>query len=66
MMTFAAFIALTVMMFEPFFNVALHVTLVPAVVHLTVFFVAPVNVMVYVRAPVTFLKVPVKVFFAEL
>ncbi len=66
MMTFDAFFAFTVMALTPFFKVALHVTFDPEVVHFTVFFVAPVMVMLYVRAPDTFLNVPVKSFFEEL
>lgn len=66
MMTFDAFFAFTVMTLTPFFKVALHVTLVREVAHFTVFFVAPVIVMLYVRAPDTFLNVPVKSFLEEL
>ena len=61
-MTLDEFLAFTTIELEPFFNLYLHVTVDLPTAHLTVFFVAPLNDMLYVRAPVTFLKVPCKVF----
>lgn len=61
-MTFAEFFALTTIELEPFFNLYMQVTVDFFTEHFTVFFVAPLMDMLYVRAPVTFLKVPCSVF----